>query len=129
MSDPAAQAPWTIQLALPGELTREAMLAELAGLVRSHGWLCDAPENAEAVATWLRARGWHVARSEQPWETPAEFCRRVGYNVGSLSRTLARGGHPPVELSRPKMRLAAIRGNPDFEAWLLRRPGAGRKVA
>ena len=36
-------------------------------------------------------------------ETPAQFCARIGYNVGSLSRTLRRRGeHPPVEIARAR---------------------------
>ena len=76
----------------------------------------------------LRQRGYTITASNSPWETPTEFCARLGLNPQSFSRLIHRGSHPFVELLRPTRRrrestkaarILRIRSNADFEAWLM----------
>jgi hypothetical protein len=68
----------------------------------------EAGMDAEAKR-WLENRGYAVAEWNPSWETPSEFCERLGVSVMTLHRRLKRRDGPPVELDRPNGQRRLIR--------------------
>ena len=94
----------------------------LASMLRAMGWLCAPADAPDDLISALTKAGYAVTRNESPWETPGEFCNRVGLNHGSFARSLRAPCRPQVELSRgPAGRVLLLRSNQEFETWLRKR--------
>lgn len=70
---------------------------------------------------FLEKRGYAVATAHQQWETPAQFCKRLGIHYMTFDRTLDEKGHPNVVLRRgPAGRLIELLSNQEFDAFCRR---------
>ncbi len=82
----------------------------------------DEQELTLAAVHYLAQRGIVIPDQPIPWETRAEFCRRVGISKRDFSRRIASRWCPLVDVERgPHGRLKALRSTPAFEAFMRRR--------
>src|SRR5438309_39944 len=74
------------------------------------------PQQEEAAITLLRSRGYTVALPRD-WETPTDFCRRIGIVPQTFSRLVRHPDRPDLEIDwgAMKKRVLRLSSNPAFE--------------
>lgn len=88
----------------------------------------------EEAVNWsidlLRKNGFVVKKPDlRERETPKDICARLDFCIGSLARSLARGDHPPAEITRgPSGRILFIRSTAELDAWLRARRAPGQRT-